>query len=75
MGATNFSRAFKLRGQLSTGGPILSLLKSLPTSGRGYRFLIIILFRRLRSTYSYIIPSTFSIKRIGALVGNLLGLT
>ena len=52
----------------------LSLLKSSPTSSRGYQFLIIILFRRLQSIYSYIIPSTFSIKRIGALVGDLLGL-
>ena len=52
----------------------LSLLKSLPTSGRGYQFLIVILFRRLQLIYSYIIPSAFSIKRIGALVGDLLGL-
>ena len=52
----------------------LSLLKSSPTSGRGYRFLIVILFRRLQSIYSRIIPSAFGTKRIGALVGDLLGL-
>ena len=52
----------------------LSLLKSLPTSSNRYRFLIIILFRRLQLTHSRIIPSTFGIKRIGTLASNLLGL-
>ena len=52
----------------------LSLLKSSLTSGSRYQFLIVILFKHLQLIYRRIIPSAFSIKRIGTLVGNLLGL-
>ena len=52
----------------------LSLSKSLLTSSKRYQFLIMILFRRLQSTHSRIIPFAFSIKKIGMLAGDLLGL-
>ena len=52
----------------------LSLLKSSLTSGKGYQFLIMILFRHLQLTHSRIIPSAFGIKRIGILIDNLLDL-